>query len=337
MESPLTIGYFADGPWGRRALTRIRDAPALRVRFIVGRHPEPDPALRWAAEELHVPFYSVQDVNRPAFREKIRTHEADIHVSMSFDQILEPEIIEMAPEGFINCHAGALPFYRGRNVLNWVLINGDDRFGVTVHEMEEQIDTGDILLQRFAEIDASDDYASLLDKAATLCADTLHDALLQLQDGTAERTPQEEVHPVGFYSSKRREGDEWIDWRWSSRRIHNFVRALVPPGPAARTRTGTTTLAILDTERIPDAPDYIDRPGTVVGTDEHGVVVKTGDNTIRVHRVADVAGGECKRQRVPAYPIGTELGRRPRAEMRRLQRRVAELEQRLEQIDTGDR
>ena len=81
---------------------------------------------------------------------------------MLVDQILEPAIIEMAPEGFINCHAGALPFYRGRNVLNWVLINGDDRFGVTVHEMEEQIDTDDIVLQRFAEIEASDDYASPL-------------------------------------------------------------------------------------------------------------------------------------------------------------------------------
>lgn len=332
MESTLTIGYFADGPWGRRALTRIRDSSVLTVEFIVGRHPEPDPALRDAADEIRVPFYSVKDVNRPAFRDRIRTHGTDIHVSMSFDQILEPAIIEMAPEGFINCHAGALPFYRGRNVLNWVLINGDDRFGVTVHEMEEQIDTGDIVLQRFAEIEASDDYASLLDKAATLCADALHDALLQLRDGTAERTPQEDIHPVGFYSSKRRPGDEWIDWRHGSRRIHNFVRALVPPGPAARTRTGTTTLAILETDLIPDAPDYIDRPGTVVGTDEEGVVVKTGDNTIRVRRIAEVSEeGTLYRERVPSIPIGTELGERPRQEIRRLRARVEDLEERLRQ------
>ena len=64
-------------------------------------------------------------------------------------------------------------------------------------------------------------------------------------------------------------------------------------------------LAILDTELIPGAPDYIDRPGTVVGTGKDGVVVKTGDNTIRVRRVADLPGGEGgQRKRVPSYSIG---------------------------------
>ena len=332
MDSPLKIGYFGDGRWARRALDRIVDAPEFRVLFVVGRSASPDPKLRAYADDLGVPFGTTADVNRPEFVDTIREYGADVHVSMSFDQILGRELIEMAPEGFINCHAGALPFYRGRNVLNWALINGEDRFGVTVHYIDEGIDTGDILEQRFADITASDDYHSLLEKAVALCADALPDALQQIHAGTADPTPQEDIHPVGFYCSRRGDGDEWLDWSWSTQRVHNFVRALTPPAPGARTRVHGEPLAILDTARIDGAPAYIDRPGTVVGRSGTGVVVKTGDTTIRVRQVAEVGPeGTLSTPRVPDVSIGTEFGVDPWHELRRLQSRVRALEQQLKE------
>ncbi|MEF8797734.1 MAG: methionyl-tRNA formyltransferase [Salinivenus sp.] len=337
MERPLTIGYFGDGRWARRALDRIVERPELRVLFIVGRHGDPDPELRAYAERLDVPFATDPDVNRPDFVDAVRQYEADLHVSMSFDQILGRELIDLAPEGFINCHAGALPFYRGRNVLNWALINGEDRFGVTVHYVEETIDTGDIILQRFADIAETDDYASLLDKAVALCADVLPDALLQIRAGEVDPTPQDEIHPVGFYCSGRREGDEWIDWTWTSERIHNFVRGIAPPAPGARTLLGDDRLALLRTELIDEAPAYIDRPGTVVGRDPEGIVVKTGDTSIRVRRVADLDPDDgLSNERVPEHPIGTVFGVNPRREMERLRGRVRALEQQL-QYDAADK
>ena len=331
MDRPLTIGYFGDGRWARRALDRIVEAPELRVLFVVGRHPDPDPELRAYAERLDVPFATDPDVNRPAFVDAVRRYGADIHVSMSFDQILSRELIDLAPEGFINCHAGALPFYRGRNVLNWALINGEDRFGVTVHYVEEEIDAGDIIVQRFADIAETDDYGTLLDRAVALCAEALPDALLQIQAGEADPTPQDEIHPVGFYCSGRKEGDEWIDWTWTSERLHNFVRGIAPPGPGARTLLGDDRLAILRTERIDDAPEYIDRPGTVVGRGADGIVVKTGDTSIRVRRVADLdQEGTLSDERVPEHPIGTVFGVNPWQEVERLRRRLRSIEQRLE-------
>lgn len=332
MERPLRIGYFADGRWARRALDHIVEAPELRVLFIVGRHPEPDPKLRDYARRIGVPFTTEPDVNRAEFVDSVREYGADIHVSMSFDQILQPEIIELAPEGFINCHAGALPFYRGRNVLNWVLINGEDRFGVTVHFMDQSIDTGDIITQKFADITEADDYASLLDKATELCAETLYDALLQIRTGEADPTPQREVHPVGFYCSKRREGDEWIDWTWSTERIHNLVRALVPPGPGARTLLDGVPMVILESEKIPQAPEYIDRPGTVVGRGAEGVLVKTGDTTLKVSKIADWNDGIAN-PRTPDFPLGTTFGINLRHEVKRLANRVDRLEQRLETLE----
>jgi methionyl-tRNA formyltransferase len=331
MERPLTIGYFGDGRWARRALDRIVELPELRILFIVGRHADPDPQLRAYAERLDVPFATDPDVNRPDFVNAVRQYDADIHVSMSFDQILDRTLLNLAPKGFINCHAGALPFYRGRNVLNWALINGEDQFGVTVHYIEEEIDTGDIILQRFAEITESDDYGSLLDKAVVRCAEVLPEALLQIRAGTVDPTPQDEIHPVGFYCSRRRDGDEWIDWTWTSERIHNFVRGIAPPAPGARTLLVDNRIAVLRTERINEAPEYIDRPGTVVGRDDDGIVVKTGDTSIRVCRVADLrTDGTRTESRVPAHSIGTVFGVNPFREMEQLRARIRQLEQQTE-------
>ena len=75
---------------------------------------------------------------------------------MSFDQIFKNEIINAINNNIINCHAGKLPFYRGRNILNWVLINDEKKFGITVHYIDEKIDCGDIILQRLFKITDQD-------------------------------------------------------------------------------------------------------------------------------------------------------------------------------------
>jgi len=304
----MRIGYFADGRWAHKALDRIRRLKEMQVAFIVARYESPDPVLKAAADDLGVPFLVDENVNREAFRSKISDLQVDLNVSMSFNQILKRPILELAPKGFINCHAGALPFYRGRNVLNWVLINGEKRFGVTVHHIDEGIDTGDIIEQRFAPIGPDDAYADLLDRAVELCADTLESALVAIRDETDTRTPQADIHPVGQYCSARRDGDEWIDWSWSSERIHNLVRGIAPPAPGARTTLNGATVAVLRTKRIPGAPSYIDRPGSVVGRVPEGVIVKTGDTTVRVTHIADVADGKLENKRTPSVRIGTVFG-----------------------------
>jgi methionyl-tRNA formyltransferase len=96
---------------------------------------------------------------------------------MSFNQIFREEIMNMPPLKTINCHAGQLPFYRGRNILNWALINDEKCFGITVHYVDSGIDTGDIILQRTYPINDADNYKSLLEVAYTECANILYDAI----------------------------------------------------------------------------------------------------------------------------------------------------------------
>jgi methionyl-tRNA formyltransferase len=329
----MKIGYFADGVWSHRALDRILQTSWLEVSFIVARFDSPDPLLKEYAEKLKVPYFIHPDVNSPDFIAQIQKYSADLYVSMSFDQIFKTNIIKAAPKGFINCHAGALPFYRGRNVLNWVLINGEKRFGVTVHYVEEGIDTGDIILQRYVDIDSSDDYGSVLNKAVNTCADTLYEALLLTNAGKVQAVKQGSIHPIGFYCGRRRDGDEWLDWNWSSERIHNFVRAITIPGPCARTLLREQEIAVLRTELIPDAPIYIGTPGEVVGRDIKGIVVKTGDSTLRVTRVADLTvDGVIKKAKTPKFPIGTRFGLNHWVVVERMEKRLARLEQILANI-----
>lgn len=322
----MRIGYFGDGTWAHEALERIVQMPGMEVAFIVGRFRTPDMKLHDMARRLGIPFLSSADVNSREFMEQVSAFAPDLNVSMSFDQIFRRELINAAPMGFINCHAGALPFYRGRNILNWVLINGESSFGVTVHYVDEGIDTGDIILQRHLTIDDDDDYASLLTKAVGACGDLLPEALLLLMEGKAPRNPQTSIHPVGFYCGIRQAGDEVIDWNRSSRDLHNFVRALVPPGPGARTYCGGREISILKTEIIQGAPIYKDCPGRIVGRSESGVTVKTADTTLLVRSLAWVSAGALQEPFTPCFSIGTRFGQDRPVTILRLEQRVAELE-----------
>lgn len=330
----MKIGYFADGPWAHQALEKIVASAGMDIAFIVPRYSSQDPILRAYAEKLDIPYIIHPDVNSEEFLNLVRPRHADIFVSMSFDQIFKEPIIHFAPMGLINCHAGALPYYRGRNILNWALINGEKTFGVTVHYVNVGIDTGDILVQRFGAIEPADDYGTVLEKAVIICADALHEALHALQSGGISRTVQSSIHPVGFYCTQRRAGDEWLDWHWPSQRIHNFVRGIAPPGPAARTLLDGKILAVAKTTLIPNAPNYIGNPGEVVGRSANGMAVKTGDSTILVtdFREVNADGRLSAANSMRQLKRGSRLGLSAPSVLFDMESRILRLERKLAEM-----
>jgi methionyl-tRNA formyltransferase len=329
----LRIGYFGDGPWAHQALDLLGKSELFEIAFIVARNDQPDPVLREYAEKLRVPFLVHPNVNSEEFLKCIAQYCCDLHVSMSFNQIMKPPILRSAPEGFINCHAGALPFYRGRNVLNWAIINGESRFGVTVHYIDPGIDTGNIILQRFSDITDQDDYSTVLHKAVELCAHSLIEALEMIYAGKVTIVSQETLHPTGSYFCPRRDGDEWIDWQWPSKRIYDFVRGIGLPSPGARTLNHGKAIAVLECELIKQAPVYIGIPGEVVGRGPHGNVVKTGDSTLLMTKIATVGqDGILENPRIPAFPISTRMGLDLRTRVETLEKRIAELNRTIQQI-----
>jgi len=202
---------------------------------------------------------------------------------MSFNQIFKSAIINLPRLKTINCHAGKLPFYRGRNVLNWALINDEKEFGITVHYVDEGIDTGDIILQKVYPVTDNDNYFSLLEIAYEKCADVLYEAINLIKNGNLQSIPQKAIHPVGFYCTQRKIGDEVLNWNQSSRDIFNFVRAICKPGPMARSYLNGQEMKINKVELIPDASVYKNIIGAIIKKEKDGsFLVKTADSFVRV-------------------------------------------------------
>ena len=278
----LNIGYFADGPWSHRALEKILQNDSFQLQFICLRFGKDDAVLKSAAAKKNIPLLNHANVNAADFLKTVKDFNCDLLVSMSFDQIFKKEILNLCPLGIINCHAGLLPFYRGRNILNWALINDEKEFGVTVHHVDEGVDTGDIILQSHLTITDDDTYASLLQTAYTACAEVLYKSLVLVAEGKAKRIPQSSIHPVGLYCGQRKAGDEIINWKQTSRELFNFVRALSAPGPIATTTVKGEPVRISKVRCVSEAPEYTGIPGQVLHKTAAGFLVKSEDSFVEV-------------------------------------------------------
>ena len=278
----LNIGYFADGPWSHETFHKLIIDSDIKFSFICVRNDSTDETLKNLAKKYNIDFLRHKNVNSSEFISIIAKYNCDLFVSMSFNQIFRSKFINLAKYKTINCHAGKLPFYRGRNVLNWALINDEKEFGITVHYVDEGIDTGDIILQRNFKITYQDNYKSLLEKAHIECANILFDAILLFKKGNVKAYKQTEVHPVGFYCNARKLGDEILNWNQKSREVFNFVRAICRPGPSARAFIKKKEMKINKVELIDSAPNYKSIVGAVVNKTSDSFLVKTKDSFVKV-------------------------------------------------------
>lgn len=276
----IKIGYFADGPWGHNALLKLLDDETIDICFIVPRNDTKDTFLKEKAEEYGIDYLCPIKVNSDEFYEIAQKYACDLFVSMSYNQIFRSRIYNLPPLKTINCHAGKLPFYRGRNILNWALINDEKEFGITVHYVDEGIDTGDIILQRTYPITDEDNYNTLLEVAYKECPDILYQAIKEIQNGTAHRIPQDVISKNGLYCGMRSIGDEVIDINSTSREMFNFVRAICTPGPRAVAYLNGTPVYINKVIYNPNFPKYKGTNGQILGKIDDKPILKTKDSYV---------------------------------------------------------
>lgn len=298
----MKIAFFGDGLWAAKCLEQLA-ADGHTILFVAQRVEPSDSSLAATAELLGLDVVTPKDVNSKEFVGALKARKVDLNISMSYDQILKRPIIESADKGFINCHAGKLPYYRGRNVLNWALINGEKEIGITIHYVDEGIDTGDIIMQRLLSLSWEDTYRTVLQKVVSILPGMLSEALKLIEEDRAERLPQ--AHLEGTYFCKRVVGDEWIDWKDTSRNIYNKIRAITHPGPGARTLLDGRLLIVWEAQYSPEWPKYIATPGEVLrNVPGVGVRVKTGDSTIVLKAVQCDGNGP---EELPKFRIGTRF------------------------------
>lgn len=281
----IKIGYFADGPWSHLAFEKLIEDDSIEINFIVPRKDTLDLTLKRFSEKYNIDYIFPANINSIEFIKIVKSYDCDLFVSMSFNQIFRSSIINTPRLGIINCHAGKLPFYRGRNILNWALINDEKEFGITVHYVDEGIDTGDIIKQRCFEIKDDYDYNKLLQIAYVECAQILFDTIKEIQSGLSKRIKQSTIHEIGFYCGKRGVGDEIINWNQESRDVFNFIRAINKPGPMALTYINGKEVRINRSRLIESAPIYKGINGQLISKTTDGFLVKTSDSFIEIIEV----------------------------------------------------
>ncbi len=281
-SSNFRIGYFGDGPWAHNSLDLLLKDRGIDIVFICGRFTTKDKILKKKANENGIVFLNVEDINSSKFYSYVEKLNIDLFVSMSFDQIFKEKLYKLPKFNTINCHAGKLPFYRGRNVLNWVLINDEKEFGITVHYIDKGIDTGDIILQRSFEITDKDDYKSLLNKAYKHCPNILKESIDLIINKGVFSIQQRSISENGLICARRIEGDEIINWENNSRTIFNFVRALTPPGPSAVSYCQGKKIKIKKVELVENSPNYIGVEGSILDKNNEEIIVKTKDSYIKI-------------------------------------------------------
>ncbi|MEX6585498.1 methionyl-tRNA formyltransferase [Paraclostridium bifermentans] len=183
------------------------------------------------ADKFNLNLYEEKNINDQNFLNKIKSLNLDLIVCVNFDQILKKDIINLPNIGCINTHASLLPKYRGRAPLNWAMINGEKYSGVTVHFIDEGIDTGDIILQEKIKIDEDDYICDLLNKVKNTYPKIVLNAIQSLENNNINLIKPD--LSKGFYVNKRTKDDGKIDFSKPSKDIMNFIKAISKPYPGA--------------------------------------------------------------------------------------------------------
>lgn len=235
------------------------------------------PPVKETALEHGIPVFQPRKVREPENIEELRKYQADVIVVVAFGQILPREILELTPYGCINVHASLLPSYRGAAPIQWAVINGETVSGVTTMQMDEGLDTGDMLLKTEVPLEPEETGGSLHDKLAAAGASLCVRTLKALEEGTVTPKKQGES-PTAYASMLKKEMGE-IRWEDPAISIERLIRGL-NPWPSAYTGWQDKTMKIWEAEILEE--DSGQEPGTVVRVDKDGFLVQTGKGLLKV-------------------------------------------------------
>jgi methionyl-tRNA formyltransferase len=196
------------------------------------------PPVKETALRLQLPVFQPERIRRPEGVEYLRALAVDAMVVVGYGQIIPQSIIDLAPLGIINVHGSLLPKYRGAGPVQWAILNGETRTGVTTMRIDAGLDTGDMLLKAETEIGPDENAIQLGKRLAVIGADLLVKTLEGLSTGKIE--PEKQDPAQATYAPLLKKEDGHIDWSQAAGSIHNRVRGLQPWPGAYTTLRGQT-------------------------------------------------------------------------------------------------
>jgi methionyl-tRNA formyltransferase len=265
--------------------------PALRILHeqsypIIGVVSQPDrpkgrglkevaPPVKLLAQELGLPVFQPRKVRDESFLEVFRKLNPEMVVLVAFGQILPKDIIDYPPHKCLNIHPSLLPKYRGAAPLNWQIINGETKTGISIMIMDEGMDSGDILLQEESPLGPTETYGELHDRMAQRGARLLIQTIEQITNGTAKRISQD-TSGVTFAPLLKKETGK-INWNNKAADIVNLIRGLSPT-PAAHTSLDGLPLKVFTATAGEGKVNG--SPGTIIEAGAAGLSVAASDGCV---------------------------------------------------------
>lgn len=255
------------------ALITHEDSPTEKIWFKT-----PAQAARAKGVAVHTP----EKVGTPEWVERIAQMRPDLILSVYYRNMISTRVLGLAPLGAFNMHGSLLPRYRGRAPINWAVLNGEHRIGMTLHRMVKEPDAGAVVDQEGVDIGPRDTAEQAFRKVLPCARLVLARQIDALLSGTARETPQDESQATYFGGRKPEDGR--IDWGQTSAQVFNLVRAVTDPYPGAFTDVGPSRLMVWWAEPgSAAARGRRGRPGEVLGVSP--LVVATGDGALELTKI----------------------------------------------------
>ena len=288
MRGEMRIVFMGTPDFAAGALEALIDA-GHEVRLVVtqpdrpkGRSKELIPSpVKVCAGKNGIPVFQPERIKRPEAVEELRVVEADVYIVAAFGQILSQEILDIPPLGCLNIHASLLPKYRGASPIQHAIIDGEEKTGITIMQMDAGIDTGDMLYKKEILIEDTDDYETLHDKLTVLGGEAVAEALELLEKGQLK--PEKQREDLSSYAPLIERSMGEIDFSLDALTIDRRIRGMMP-WPSAYTGYKGKQLKIWRAE--PDMEAVVTgRPGEILAVGRDRMTVAAGEGVLHVYEL----------------------------------------------------
>ena len=299
----MRIVIIGQAAFGKSVLQRLTDAESCEVIAVfcppdtTGREDE----LKLASESKGIRIEQFKRMRGTDAVETFLSLTPDLCV-MAYVTDIVPKIVMEAPKfGTIQYHPSLLPKHRGPSSMNWPIIQGEKRTGITIFWPDSGLDTGHILLQRETAIEPQDTLGSLyFNKLFPMGVEAIADAVRLIQLGNAPKLPQDNSEAT--YEGWCRAKDAVINWNEGGLKVFNLIRGC-DPQPGANTALMESRISLFDCALENYGSLSTDEPGTVVQIDDQSLWIAARNATIKVGRVKPP-----NKQKLPAGPWAKRMG-----------------------------
>jgi len=261
VSTPVLVITQPDKPAGRGKRIKASEAKELAIKN-------------------GIEVFSPEDINSEESINFVRSKEFDLILVAAYGKILSQRFISIRQDAIFNIHASLLPKYRGPAPINWAIINGDEKTGITFQRVVYKLDSGNIVLVREIPILREDNAETLHDKLVNLAADMLPEFFERFKNNTFEEIPQNEEEAT--YAPMLKKEDGRLDFHMPAISLFNRIRGL-NPWPSTYTYYKGTLIKVLQADVY--ERHNLSEPGTIIEASERGIYVATGDGVLIIKRL----------------------------------------------------